>query len=98
MFSGFLPKLISMAHSAALRGTPVQRSQLVRVAARAGDQLLVEGAELTRDPAHCACHEVASVPSHMSAEAVANQMNIPKRKAVLLLQEGTIVCEWIVES
>lgn len=58
----------------------------------------MEEAELTRDPAHRACHEVASVPGHVSSEAVADQMNIPKRKAVLLLQEGTIVCEWRVES
>lgn len=81
-----------------VRGTLVQRGQLVRGAAGAGDQLFVEEAALTRDPAHRACHEVASIPGHMSSEAVADQMNIPKRKAVLLLQEGTRVCERRVES
>lgn len=59
-----------------------------------GDQLFVEEAELTRDSAHRAFHEVASIPSHVSSKAVADQVNIPKRKTILLLQEGTEVCEW----
>lgn len=57
------------------------------------DELLVEEAELTRDSAHRAFHEVASVPSHVSSKAVADQVNIPKRKILLLLQEVTKVCE-----
>lgn len=50
-------------------------------------------AEPTCDPAHRAFHEVASVPSHVSSEAVADQVNIPERKIILLLQEATKVCE-----
>lgn len=44
---------------------------------------------LTRDSAHRAFHEVARVPGHVSSEAVANQVNILKRKVLLALQKVT---------
>ena len=49
---------------------------------------------LTRDSAHRAFHEVARVPGHVSSEAVANQVNIPKRKVLLALQKVTEGKEW----
>lgn len=48
-----------------------------------------EGAALTCDSAHCAFHEVARVPGHVSSEAVADQVNIPERKVLLPLQKVT---------
>ena len=41
--------------------------------------------ELTCDSAHRSFHEVARIPGHMCSEAVANQVDIPERKIVLLL-------------
>lgn len=66
-------------------------SQLGRGAEGAGSEPTVQEAEPTCDSAHRAFHEVASIPSHVSAEAIANQVDIAKRKIILLLWEVTEV-------
>lgn len=57
-----------------------------------GGGLLGQEADPTCDSAHRAFHEVASIPCDVSSQAIADQVNIPKRKLILLLQEITKVC------
>lgn len=46
-------------------------------------------ANLTSDSAHCSFHKVARESSHVCSKAVANQVNIPKRKLFLFLHKVT---------
>lgn len=96
MFSRSFPKLTlygspTLPHLGALWFRKASLSE--ELGSSDEDQLFVQEAELTRDSAHRALHEVASVPSHMGSKAVADQVNISERKIILLLQESTKVCQ-----
>lgn len=43
-------------------------------------------ADLTCYSAHCSFHKVAHISSHMCSKAIANQVNVPKRKLFFLLK------------
>lgn len=71
MCSRFLPKLcgsLMLPFESAL----ALAASLSEEPRELGDQRLVEAEALTRDSAHGAVHEVASVPSHVSSKAVAD--------------------------
>lgn len=45
-------------------------------------------ADLTCYSAQCSFHKVANISSHMRSKAIANQVNVRKRKFFLLLKKG----------
>lgn len=84
---------LRLPHAASAGALRFRKASLTEELKEPGGQPAAQEADPTCDSAHRALHEVASVPSHVSSEAVADQVDIPKRKIVLFLREVTKVCE-----
>lgn len=93
MFCGVLPKLTRSVSLMLPLWDPSGSGKPGDWSTEGGHGPVSGGSRLTRDSAHHAFHEVASVPSHVSAQAVADQVHIPERKILRPLLEVTDMYE-----